>query len=470
MRRTGLKLIMITLAAVIATLVTADPAYARKKKKSSPKKPGIESVSAEKKKTEREIRNTSARLEAKKAEINRRLSELNSINAEIESNTRSIANLAVVNDSLSRLVKNAEDSVAMLDGQLEEMRRTYIKAMRQLQPYHKSTSALAFIFSADNYRTALQRVRYLREFSEWRQDKAADIEQASARLDEKKRHLASLHHKSAGMLEQANTMQSRLTANKENAGKLVASLRRDEATLRSVLEQQKKQAKALDARLDKLIAEEQARIAREEAERKKKEEARRKAEKEKERLKEKEKATKPASGKDTPTKDSKPATPKTEKPTSRPEQPALVEASSEIGRLTGSFAENKGRLPFPVAGKYRIISRFGRQPHPSLPKVQIENSGIDIETSAGAQARAVFEGKVSAIFKEDGYNSIVMVRHGKYITIYAGLDRISVKTGDRVNAGQTLGTVNRDASRGVPVLHFEIRNERAKLNPQSWLK
>ncbi len=62
-----------------------------------------------------------------------------------------------------------------------------------------------------------------------------------------------------------------------------------------------------------------------------------------------------------------------------------------------------------------------------------------------------------------------MVRHGSYITIYAGIDNVNVKTGDKVKAGQTIGKVNVDASRGIPVLHFEIRNERNKLNPSAWL-
>nr|MDE6416427.1 peptidoglycan DD-metalloendopeptidase family protein [Duncaniella sp.] len=154
--------------------------------------------------------------------------------------------------------------------------------------------------------------------------------------------------------------------------------------------------------------------------------------------------------------------------TSSPATP-MAEAS-KVENLGGTFAQNKGKLPFPISGKYRIISKFGRQPHPSLPKVEIENSGIDIETSSGAAARAIFDGKVSAIFKEDGYNSIVMIRHGNYITIYAGIDNVSVKNGKTVKAGQTIGKVNVDSSRGIPVLHFEIRNERNKLNPMQWLR
>lgn len=307
----------------------------------------------------------------------------------------------------------------------------------------------------------MQRIRYLREFSDWRRKRTQRIETETRRLIETKSHLDRLKSESAGLLGQASRRQQDLDRNRRKADKVVASLRSDEAALRAVLEQQKKQAKALDARLDRLIAEEQARIAREEKARKEAEKA------------DAAKSAKTKSG----SSDKKSGGAADKKPDSSAGTKAAAPApefadsrTTDVGSLTGSFAENKGRLPFPVTGSYRIISRFGRQQHPSLPKVEIENSGIDIETVDGASARSVFAGKVSAIFREDGFNSIVMIRHGNYITIYAGLDRIAVKTGDQVKAGQTLGTVNRDKSRGTPILHFEIRNERTKLNPQSWLR
>ena len=117
------------------------------------------------------------------------------------------------------------------------------------------------------------------------------------------------------------------------------------------------------------------------------------------------------------------------------------------------------------------MRRFGRQPHPTLRHVETENSGIDIEVSSGSSARAVFAGTVSAIFKQDGFNSIVMIRHGNYITIYAGLAGVNVRQGDVVKAGQSLGKIYSDPDDGNrTILHFEIRNERQKLNPTQWVR
>ena len=64
-----------------------------------------------------------------------------------------------------------------------------------------------------------------------------------------------------------------------------------------------------------------------------------------------------------------------------------------------------------------------------------------------------------------------MVRHGEYITIYAGLGNISVKNGDKVKTGQTIGTVVADPDNdNRSVLHFELRHERQKLNPTHWVR
>lgn len=435
-----LKQLFIIILSFTAIFFMATDASGQKKKTAA-KKTGIESVTAEKKKAEREIKNTAARIEAKKAEISRQLNKLNTINADIESNSRSISQLNARCDSISGQISATEDSILILEQRVSDLRRMYITAMRKLQPYHESTSMLAFVFSSKNFETANQRIRYLRQFSQWRNDKAAELTAASDELLARKKSLTELEVMSSSLLQQSSAVQNRLTKNKAEADKLVKTLRSDEASLRAVLEKQKKQAKSLNDRLERLIAEQQAIAAREEAEAKKN------------------KASEKSSEKKAKTEDKK----------SSVNTPTMSESPGIASHLSGTFADNKGKLSFPVTGKYRIISKFGRQPHPSLPKVEIENSGIDILASPGSQARAVFDGKISAIFKEDGYNSIVMVRHGKYISIYAGLSNLSVKTGDSVKTGQNLGKISGNSTHEGSVLHFEIRNERTKLDPSAWL-
>ena len=157
-------------------------------------------------------------------------------------------------------------------------------------------------------------------------------------------------------------------------------------------------------------------------------------------------------------------TPETKKP--KVETPSV---SADV-QLTGTFESNKGKLLFPVNGSYKIVRGFGIQRHPDLKYIKTNNGGIDIEVPEGGVARAVFAGKVSAIFRQPGFNNIVMVRHGSYITIYANLSSISVKKGDEVKIGQSIGQIYSDPDDNHrSILHFEIRKEREKLNPELWL-
>ena len=119
----------------------------------------------------------------------------------------------------------------------------------------------------------------------------------------------------------------------------------------------------------------------------------------------------------------------------------------------------------------RFLSHFGLNSHHEVSTVKINNSGIDIETPQGASARAVFDGEVSSVFHVSGYQNVVMLRHGNYLTVYAGIDSLAVKKGDKVKAGQTIGAIYSDPDDGNrTVLHFEVRRERAKLNPEDWVK
>lgn len=328
-------------------------------------------------------------------------------------------------------------------------------------------NALSFIFSAKSFAEAYQRVRYLRQFSAWREKKAAAIEEAIGRIAERRQHLTNLRHAQDKAYRKAEDTRRVLAQQQDESKQLVSNLRKEDSALRKSLTEQKKRASALDRELDKLIAAEQARIAREEAARKKREaQAKRKASQQAS-AKEKQGATVANNQASSSSSEAS----KSAKDVASANARTQTAASTAANELSGSFESNKGKLLFPVSGTYKIVRKFGRQPHPTLPHVETDNSGIDIEVKKGAQARAVYAGKVSYIFKQDGFNSIVMVRHGKYITIYAGLASVGVKQGDNVKAGQNLGTIYSDPDdANRTILHFEIRNERQKLNPTLWVR
>ena len=317
---------------------------------------------------------------------------------------------------------------------------------------------IAFVFSARSFSEAYSRVRYLNRFSEWRTRKAADIDQAIERIAERRQHLTGLRHQQDRAYRQAEEARRSLSLKQGESEKLVTSLRKQDSQLRAELARQKKQAQALDRELDRIIAAEQERLAREAAAK----------------AAQSKKST--GSNKSTGANKSKESTGSaSDTPSARAVASARAEtrtaAETSSAKLSGSFSANKGKLLFPVSGRYKIVRQFGRQPHPTQKHVVTDNSGIDIEVPSGTSARAVFDGTVSAIFRQDGFNTIVMLRHGKYLTVYAGLANCNVRQGQKVNAGQVLGAIHSDPSDdNRTILHFEVRDERQKLNPTLWVR
>ena len=137
-------------------------------------------------------------------------------------------------------------------------------------------------------------------------------------------------------------------------------------------------------------------------------------------------------------------------------------------KLAANFESNKGKLPWPVASGV-VTKKYGKTAHPTQSKVVVMNNGIDISTEQGANALCVFDGQVSTVFNT-GTTNVVMVRHGTYFTLYANLDKVFVKAGDKVKTGQKLGLIHTGASDNVTTLHFEVWNDKNNTNPEAWLK
>lgn len=454
---------------IVMLLSAVDVSAARKRTRS------VSSVKQEQKANAQAIKKTSQQLDENAKATSRTLNALNTLGAEIRQQNDSIASINHQIDSIDSAMKHINDSIVTLDGKLNALRDSYARSVTRIRNSQQgSMDKLAFIFSAESFTQAYRRFRYLGEFSKWRKRRNDEIKAVQARLEKQRDELTRLQGVKSGMLTRMNVARNDLEKKQNETSALVAKLKKEGASLKKVLRQKEAQARALDNELDRLIAEEQRRQAEEEkrrqAEEKRKEQERLLAEenaRKKQQQKEQEAKAAPAKAEQPERKAV--AQPK---PASTAAKPATNYAMAETSRkLTGSFESNKGRLLFPVNGKYKIVRPFGRHKHPDLPHVTTDNGGIDIEVPAGGTARAVFDGTVSEVFRLPGYNTIVMVRHGKYLTIYANLSNISVKKGDALKQGQTIGTIYSDPDDGNrSILHFELRQEKQKLNPTAWVR
>lgn len=383
--------------------------------------------------------------------VENNLNQLELLDGQIADINRDVRRLRATSDSIMRLVRPLNDSIAELNDRLGSMCEKYRIALRKSQTNANGMNDINFVFSSENFKQAWERYRSLRQFARWRRRKADEIVDTRSSLQERQQRLDSLRAANSRVLKRVETKRDALERKKVETDRLVKSLKSQNKKLQEILKRRRDEARRLEERLEKAIAEElEARRRQEEKERA-----------ERERRERSEQSQQAAAGNGT-SQTAAPAQPAT-KPT--------VTVSEANRKLTGTFESNKGKLPYPVSGQFTIVKKFGRQKHPRLPKVETNNPGIDIEVSQGAPVHAVFNGEVSQIFKLAGYNNVIVLRHGDYVTVYANIATLNVKKGDKVATGQQLGKLFVDKADGNrSVLHFELRREKDKQNPELWLR
>ncbi len=452
------RLLLISVAILTAVMVSAARPRSAK------------NIKKERQETTQKIKETSRKIDVNTRETSRQLNKLNSLNADIREQVKSIRQMQHSLDSVNRSIRELNDSIRTLNRELDYLRDKYAEAVRKISSHRGSMDKLTFLFSSESFTQAYRRMRYLEQFSRWKSRKSEEIKQLKTEVEKRRERMSVLKEARRKSLSEMKLAREELQTTREATSHVVADLKKEGKALKAFLKKKEKEAKALDDELERLIAEEQRRAeeARRAEEKRLAKEREKREKEERERKKQEEKQqdsdiTKPSkTGEVKPDADVKP----------KPEQKTEFDSMADAERkLTGSFESNKGRLLFPVSGRYKIVKPFGRQQHPDLKYVQTDNSGIDVEVPSGSNARAVFDGKVSEIFRLPGFNNVVMVRHGSYLTVYANLDTITVKKGDAVKAGEAIGRIYSDSEDGGrTILHFEIRKEKTKLNPELWVK
>lgn len=459
--------LLIAVCAVGCVVVSTSPEAIAKtspaKKKTARKKAepvrSTGDVRKEKQRTEKEIAETKKKISENKRTTQQHLDNLNDINSRIERQESAIADLTRTISDLDSRSAVLRDSIIMIKARDSLLCRQIAEGLRHAHVQRSLISPLAFITRARSMNEAGRRLNCLNVLQRARNRRVAELRRQRKLLSDTRMHLDSVQVYHSAAVKQLSTANDILDSRRRESARAVNDLKREGASLNKILEEKKKLAGRLDAELNRIIAEQQ-RLAEQEAKRKQQEQKKLQEQKKKDKAAQqaKQQGAQPQPADKKPA-DKKPETKKT----------APVEGQAVNERVPGgSFAQNKGRLLFPVAGKYTIVGTFGRSRHDDLDHVQVDNSGIDISVAAGTKARSVFDGTVSSIFFMDGFENIVIIRHGEYLTVYAGLSAINVTKGDRVKAGAPIGTIA--TVDGRTVLHFEVRKERTKLNPLQWVK
>lgn len=367
-------------------------------------------------------------------------------------------------DSISSRERQLADSVGRLTRRVERLDSAYRNSLRAIRRQRQAASPAAFVFSAESFSQAVRRMRYLRDLADWNARQGRRLRADRQQLQVSAERLDSARRRLAVSRDALGRARAALEEDMARSEQTVNTLRSHSRELNTVLQRLQARSEALEAELTRAIeAEEAARREQERLERERRErEAREAAER---------RAREQAARQQSEQSASEPEPEPAPEPTPAPVPDRAQQPAPNLTGLTAGFEAQKGRLQMPVTGNASIVSNFGRRTHTEFSRVEVQNNGIDIEAAAGAKARAVFDGTVTMVIVMDGFQNVVLVRHGEYLTVYAGLQDLDVRKGDTVRAGQSLGTIYTipGDDHGTR-LHFEVRHEKQKLDPRQWLR
>jgi septal ring factor EnvC (AmiA/AmiB activator) len=441
-----------------------------KSSKSSAKQPTtVQALEKQRKQIQQQIREQERRLASSQQDVKKRLQTLMMLNSEIAGKRRTI-------DTIRHDISNLDQEIEELNIQLDELQKMladckqrYVKSMRYMHRNRSAQSQMMFIFSADNFAQMFRRMRFMREYAAYQHVQGDEVKAQQEEVNQKFQELSVAKEHKAQLLAKGERERVALEGKQTEQQNVVNTLKKEQKTIQNIIAQQKKKDAALNAQIDRLIAEEVARQkARAEAEARRRAEA---AARERELAEAKAREEK-ARAEAMAAKDKK-AREEAERRVRDAEERRIaaqrkaesmpMTAPSEDVRISGNFESNRGRLPMPITGSYRIVSHFGQYNVEGLHNVTLDNKGINIKGEQGAQARSIFDGEVSGVFSFGG-TMVVMVRHGSYISVYCNLASVNVHRGQRVSTRQSLGRVGTDN-----ILQFQLRKETSKLNPEHWL-
>jgi septal ring factor EnvC (AmiA/AmiB activator) len=333
--------------------------------------------------------------------------------------------IRVTNRQANLLTREINDNLSRIDqlrDELTELKADYAEMIRKSYKSQSQQSRIMFLLSSESFLQAYKRLQYMKQYTEYRKKQGESIKEKTDTLQELNRDLLAQKAKKETLLAENRQTRNELAKQKKDQEALIASLKKDEGRYALQIRKKQQEADAIDRQIEKLIREA---IAKANAEKKE-------------------------------------ATP-------AEKRSSTFALNAEAKELAANFTSNKGKLPWPITQGGVVVKRYGRQQHPQLPNVTTYNSGVEIATESGAQARAVFNGTVLEVQQLKGANKAVYVQHGDFISVYNNLATVSVKKGQNVSTKQALGTIFTNPSNQKTVLKFLIYQNTNRLNPEDWI-
>ena len=374
--------------------------------------------------------------------------------------------IRTINNEIKLIDDNIEDTkveIAELEKELQELRDEFAKMIVNAYKSRDNNSKLMYILASENMEQAFKRVQYLQEYSEYRSNQGHVIVAKQEELALTIKELENQKEEKKSLLNEKNGERELLRKEKLLQQETINELLGQENNIKKDIAKKQKEVNRLEAEIQKMIAEEM-RLARVKAERNL--------------LIAEAKRLGLRPGKDFSGKtsnrqlrvkiDAKKKEKNITEPTAKVDDGPSFGLTPEAKKLAAGFASNRGKLPWPVA-KGIIVGKYGKQPHPVAKGVIENRPHVEIATEKGSEARAVYEGTVSRVFRVQGAGLAVLVAHGNYFTVYSNLSEVYVKSGQKVVLKQKIGKIYTDPKDNQTILEFGLWLMDKSQDPQLWL-
>lgn len=376
---------------------------------------------------DKQIRTTSALIEQARREQKNTEQQLRLLDAQIGQREELIRTMNGELFKVDQQIQETEAVITSLRSDLERLKEEYARMVQFAYKHRNASDRLSYLFAAESFAQAYKRSRYLSQLAEHRQHQATLILETQQSLAGRIEELKGHRTEKTTLLNAQVDERKRLTQDKGGHQNALSTLKKEEGRLKETLRKQNKKKSDLESAIRKAIEAEIRKSA-------------------------------PKSSGTTAPKGGAPV-----KPT--------LTLTPEARELGADFEKNKGKLPWPVE-KGTPTSRYGRQPHPVLKGIEINNNGIDIACEKGASVRTVFRGEVSSIIVIPGAGKAVVVNHGAYRTVYSNLRETTVAKGQKVDTKQQVGVVMTDddgSTAHIEVWRITAEGDIVTVDPALWL-
>lgn len=380
-------------------------------------------------------------------EKNASMQQLQSISKKVEMRLALINNINLQVVELNKDIQEKNTSISLMSADLYKLKNQYANTLNFLYKNMVDDNIITYVINAESMKDAYNRYLLFKKYTEYNEFQSQKIMNSIQSLNDKIQALNIAKAEKTKMMANEKEQKAKLEIEKKQKDALVKKLVLDEAKIKSAVIKKNKEAKELNAQIQKIIDKEIA-------------EAKKRAA-----------AKAKTVAKTTTTTTSKTTTTtsgSTTKPITKENDAALNLTPAEL-TLSNDFEYNRGKLPWPVE-KGTITNSFGRHPHAFLSEVIVENNGIDIKTTPGANVRSIFEGTVISVFFMSFNQNSVIIKHGEYFSVYSNLKTVNVKINSKVTTKQTIGTAYTNPSDNTTNVHLELWKGHIKYDPALWIR